>query len=202
MMLSHQPKIATLCTSKGSSSTAPGIAASVSSTGACAETALVDGLLFASISSGAALTWQNIWMRQAITALLSPRCFPRSVLFLYIHFISINGGTRQWAQFKLTTICIYCNGEVLHEWTPELTLCSLHTLGVILMLSINYNAKYVSSIVRVRQVDYVHVELISENMWITFLSYNQPSWDCFNRLHVKMRLLYLKLGVVGAGESS
>ena len=37
------------------------------------------------------------------SSLLSPRCFPRSVLFLYIRFISINGtGQRAW--FKLTYV--------------------------------------------------------------------------------------------------
>ena len=79
------------------------------------EAALVDGLLFASISSRATLRRQNFRTGQAITALLSPRCFPRNVLFFHIRFISINGTTCQRAEFKLTTLCIDSNGEVLRE---------------------------------------------------------------------------------------
>ena len=50
-------------------------------------------VVIGSISIGATLTRQNFRMGQAITALLSPRCFPTSVLFLYIRFIRINSTT-------------------------------------------------------------------------------------------------------------
>ena len=49
---------------------------------------------------------------------------------------------------------------------------------------------------------YVHVELISEKARIIFrLKISHPE-TCFNLLHVKIRLLNLKLGVVGGRDSS
>ena len=46
---------------------------------------------------------------------------------------------------------------------------------------------------------YVYVFINCTRKPIIFPAYMQP---CFNHLHVKMSLLYLKLGVVGARESS
>ena len=57
-----------LCTS-GSFRAAPGLSACASSTDGGSEAELADGLLFASISSGATLARQNFRKRQAITEL-------------------------------------------------------------------------------------------------------------------------------------
>ena len=70
--------------SKGSSRAASGISASASSTDAGSEATLVDGLLFASISSGATLTRQTFRMGQAITALL------RHVASQEVYYFSIS----------------------------------------------------------------------------------------------------------------
>ena len=92
---SHQRKAATLYMSKSASRAAHRTSVSASSTDAGSEAALVDGLLFASISSEPTSTRQNFRMGQAISTFLLPCCFPRSVQFLYIRFIGINGTTGQ-----------------------------------------------------------------------------------------------------------
>ena len=135
---SHHRKIATSCTSEGSSRGASGRSASASSTDTGSEAELVDGLLFESISNRATFTRQNFQTQQANIALPLPRCFPRSLLLRYIHFISLSCVQANTRIFKLTTLCIDCNGEVLREWTPELKSRSWHTSGLILKLSILY----------------------------------------------------------------